>query len=326
MKLKDIASMCGITAEGDDLEIQGATSLQNAKSHDISCFNNTKYINDLRVTQAGACFIKKSYAEMLPPHTIPLITDSPYADFGKALQILYPEALRFPRSDHRERAFIHPSAVIGKDCVIGPFCVLEKGVILGDQVILGAHCTLGQNVSIGDHGYLEDQVTLTHTKVGPYAFIKTGARIGQAGFGFEMTPQGPVDIPQLGQVIIHENVQIGANTCIDRGSLGETIIHQGVRIDNLVQIAHNVEIEANSIIVAQVGIAGSTHLGKFVAVGGQAGIAGHLSIGHQVQIAAQSGVMRNLEDKEIVGGSPAVPIRQWHRQTLYLKEISKKSL
>jgi UDP-3-O-[3-hydroxymyristoyl] glucosamine N-acyltransferase len=221
-------------------------------------------------------------------------------------------------------AFIHESVRIGKNCSVGPFCVLEKGVVLGDHVTLCSSVVLKENVVIGTGGYIEDHVTIAHCTIGENVFIKTGARIGQAGFGFDMSEKGPIDIPQIGKVIIKNNVQIGANTCVDRGSLSDTIIFDGVRIDNLVQIAHNVVIKENTVIVAQSGIAGSSSIGKYSVLGGQVGVAGHLSIGNFVKIAAQSGVMKDVGDNQTMGGSPAITVGEWHRQTIFLKNMVRK--
>ena len=172
---------------------------------------------------------------------------------------------------------------------------------------------------------LESHVTITNTIAGDRLYVKPGARIGQPGFGFHMDERGHFDIPQIGCVRIGNDVQIGANTTIDRGSQHDTIIGNFCRIDNLAQIAHNVELGDGCVIVSQVGIAGSTKLGKFVIAGGQVGIAGHLNIGDGVKIAAQSGIMRDVAPGETISGSPAVPIREWHRQTIAIQRLTKKS-
>lgn len=302
----------------------GVNSLSNATASDISWFSNIKYKNELEHTQAGACFVKDDYKNLLPSTTIPLITNQPYRCFGKIAQIFYDVARPMFDIGISPQAFVHETASIGRGCCIAPFAVISKGVTLKDNVYVGSHTVIHENCTVDDDTYICDHVTITHSHIGKKVYIKPGARIGQSGFGFDMDGTGAIDIPQLGHVIIKDNVHIGANSCIDRGHPGATTISEGVRIDNLVQIAHNVFVGVNSILVAQVGVAGSTKLGKFVIVAGQVGIAGHLNIGDQVQIAAQSGVMRDLEKGDIVAGSPSMPITDWHRQTLVLKRLLRE--
>jgi UDP-3-O-[3-hydroxymyristoyl] glucosamine N-acyltransferase len=202
--------------------------------------------------------------------------------------------------------------------------VIEDGVVLGKNCFVGPNTVIEQGCSIGNNAVIESNVTISHAIIGDDVFIKPGARIGQPGFGFYMDEQGHFDVPQLGRVLIGNHVHIGANTTIDRGSQADTLIGNGVRIDNLVQIAHNVEVGDNSVLVAQVGVAGSTKLGRFVIAAGQVGIAGHLTVEDGVKIAAQSGLMRNVGKGETVAGSPAVPVRDWHRQTIALQKLAKE--
>ena len=221
-------------------------------------------------------------------------------------------------------SFIEPTAKIGNNCTISAFAVIEADVVIGDSCFIGPHCIIQKGTILGNNCHLEAHVVIGYAVVGNQVYIKPGARIGQPGFGFHMDEKGHFDIPQLGRVLIGDHVHIGANTTIDRGSFADTIIGKGVRIDNLVQIAHNVEVGDNSVLVAQVGIAGSTKLGKFVIAAGQVGIAGHLNIGNGVKIAAQSGLMRDVVDRETIAGSPAVPVRDWHKQTIALQRLTKR--
>jgi UDP-3-O-[3-hydroxymyristoyl] glucosamine N-acyltransferase len=256
----------------------------------------------------------------LPSTSIGLIVSHPYRAFGQITSLLYPQA--FFHSEISPQSSIHPTAKIGRNCSIGAFTVIEENVIVGDNCFIGPNCVIQRGVTLGNNCYLEASITVGYALIGDNAYIKPGARIGQPGFGFHMDEKGHFDVPQLGRVLIGNNVQIGANTTLDRGSFSDTKIGHGVRIDNLVQIAHNVEIGDNSVLVAQVGIAGSTKLGKFVIAAGQVGIAGHLKIGNGVRIAAQSGLMKNVKDKETVAGSPAIPVREWHKQTIILKRLT----
>lgn len=299
-------------------------TLSSATKESVSCFHNKKYLKTLKETQAGACFIEQAYLNDLPSHTIPLITPTPYAAFAKIVLAFHPDSLTYIQEDKRALASIHPTSKIGENVTVGAFCVIEEGVEIGDNSTIGIHSVVKKNSYIGSYTQIEDHVTISHATLGNHVYVKSGARIGTSGFGFEMTEQGPVNFPQIGRVIIEDYVQIGANTCIDRGSLSHTVIKKGTRIDNLVQIAHNVKIGEYCIIVAQVGISGSTILENAVCAGGQAGISGHLHIGDHVQIAAQSGIMRDIEKNSVVGGSPSLPIRDWHRQTALLKQMLKK--
>jgi UDP-3-O-[3-hydroxymyristoyl] glucosamine N-acyltransferase len=297
------------------------SSLEQAKPNTVSFFHNAKYLNDLKQTQAGVCLVAKEFAEHVPSHTVALISEKPYRDFAKICAAFYPR--------HNTYQGIFPTAYISPTATLGENCTLAPGVVIGQDVILGHNCFVGPNTVIeqacviGDHAVIESNVTISHTVMGNNVFIKPGAKIGQPGFGFHMDALGHFDVPQLGCVIIGNNVHIGANTTIDRGSQTDTIIGNGVRIDNLVQIAHNVEIGDNSVLVAQVGVAGSTKLGRFVIAAGQVGIAGHLTVGDGVKIAAQSGLMRNVDQGETVAGSPAVSVRDWHRQTIALQKMAK---
>lgn len=300
------------------------TSLEEGTASEIACFHNKNYLKELQATKAGACLIHSAHAHLLPSTCIPLVVQHPYRAFAQLSQLFHPFSLRPAKEDARHLCHIHPSIQMGQGVILGAFTVIEEGVVLEDNVTIGSHCMIGKGCRIGAHSYLEDHVTLMHTTLGQKAYIQSGARIGLPGFGFDMTPQGPIDVPQLGRVVIRDDASIGANVCIDRGSLKDTVIGSGVRIDNLVQIGHNVVVGDNSVLVAQSGIAGSTELGKFVVVGGQVGIAGHLNIGDQVQIAGQSGVMRDIEPKTAVGGSPSLPIRDWHRTTVLLQKLGKE--
>jgi UDP-3-O-[3-hydroxymyristoyl] glucosamine N-acyltransferase len=202
--------------------------------------------------------------------------------------------------------------------------VIEDGVVIGNNSSIDHNSVIKRNVVIGNNTKIASNVTISHSVIGNNVIIHPGTRIGQDGFGFASDHTGHLKVPQLGIVKIGDFVEIGANTTIDRGSAQDTIIGDMCQIDNLVQLGHNVQLGKACVIVAQVGIAGSTKLGDFVILGGQVGVAGHLKIGNQVQVAAQSGIAQNIEDKQIMGGSPAVPIRQWHKQTFCLKKLANK--
>lgn len=322
--LSEVCGVAGIEIPADHgtETIMDVAPLDLATKDQLSCFHNPKYLEDLKNTKAGFCLLTPEHKKDVPFHTIALITQNPYRAFGIIANMLYPQ--RPIIKGISPHAVIHPSAKIGENCHIGAFTEIGENTHIEEGCYIGSHVIIGDGVKIGKNGWIDSHVTINHSIIGDLVRIKTGARIGQPGFGFHMDEKGHFDVPQLGCVIIGNNVQIGANTTIDRGSQNDTIIRNGVRIDNLVQIAHNVEIGDNSVLVAQVGIAGSTKLGKFVIAAGQAGIAGHLVIGDGVKIAAQSGLMRHVESGQTVGGSPAVPIQNWHRQTLALQRLIKE--
>lgn len=306
----------------ESMVIEDVAPLKQASVHHIAYCESRKHSSDLLVSHAGACILPKELLELVPPSVVPLVSSQPRRDFAQLTRLFYPEVGFEPTQASTAR--IHPTAEIGADSFIGDFVVVEEGVVVGARCYIGDHAKVGANVQLGDGCRIEPFVHIQCALIGKHVTIKAGAKIGQRGFGFEMDETGPIDIPQLGRVIIEDNVEIGANTTIDRGTSEDTVIGAGSRIDNLVQIAHNVKIGKNCILIAQVGIAGSTELGDSVIMAGQAGVAGHLKIGNRVRVAAQAGLMRNAVSGEILAGSPAVAVRDWHRQTILLQRLIRK--
>jgi UDP-3-O-[3-hydroxymyristoyl] glucosamine N-acyltransferase len=251
-----------------------------------------------------------------------LLTPNPYLAYARVARAFHPEPAAKPG--------VHPMAWVDPTARLGSDVTVAAGAFIGARAQIGARCRIGPNAVVGDAVVLgEDTVvgpnaSLSHCEIGARVLIYPGARIGQDGFGFAAGPKGLVKVPQLGRVIIGDGCEIGANSCIDRGSASDTIIGPGTVIDNLVQIGHNVKIGRNCILVSQVGISGSTQLGDGVIIGGQGGLVGHLRIGSGAQIAAQSGVMRDIAPGEVVGGSPAVPIAEWRRQSAMLRRLIRR--
>lgn len=278
--------------------------LDTAESQHVSFFDNIKYKEQFRVTKAGACFVAPAAVEFAPDGTALLVSDSPYKAYALAAQHFYPEPKL--QEDISAQTVIHETATIGEGTSV------EAGAVIGPNVQIGSYCRIGPNT------------TISHAIIGDHVRLYPGVCVGQDGFGFAIDPAGHVKVPQLGRVIIEDHVEIGANTCIDRGSGPDTVIGQGTWIDNLVQIGHNVKIGKGCIIVAQVGISGSTVIDDFVALGGQAGVAGHLHVGKGARIAAQAGVTRNVPAGEERMGSPALPMRQFMRQVVTLKRLITK--
>lgn len=321
--LKQLADHVAAELRGDgDLRIEDVTQLHEAQPHHLSFYHNPKFLEDFQKTQASAVICAPEQAAHAPQGISLILSKTPYRDYAKIATLFYPSQKRDGRVS--DKASIHPSVKLGKDCVVADFVVIEEGVEIGDGTEIGAGSYIGRGVRIGHNCTLSPQVTLQYCIIGNAVHMKPGVRIGQRGFGFHMDEKGPFDVPQLGRVIVEDGVEIGANTCIDRGSQSDTVIGRGSRIDNLVQIAHNVKLGQNCILVAQVGIAGSTKLGNFVVAGGQVGISEHLTIGDGARLAAQSGVMRDVPSKTDMAGSPCVPVREWHKQTVALKRLTSK--
>jgi UDP-3-O-[3-hydroxymyristoyl] glucosamine N-acyltransferase len=251
-----------------------------------------------------------------------LVSNEPYKAYALAAQAFYPVAA--VQATRASSAIIDPTAVVPADCEIGPNVVIERGVRLGRRSRVGANTVIGDGVETGSDCRIGANVTLSHCLLGSRVVVHPGVRIGQEGFGFAPDANAPVKVPQLGRVLIGDDVDIGANTTIDRGSGHDTVIGSGTMIDNLVQIAHNVVLGRCCVLAGQVGISGSTRLDDFVMVGGQAGLAGHLRIGTAARIAAKSGLMRDVAAGETVCGSPAVPLAEFMRQTAVLKRLVKR--
>ena len=319
--LSEILEVSG--AHSDDTSANTAAkfadvaSLSEADKSQISFLDNAKYKDQLKDTKAGAVFVSKEMLSLVPEGVIALISQNPYKSYALTAQAFYPKEA--PKASHiSERAIIAKSAKIGDDVCI------EAGAVIGDNSWVEANAVIGRAVEIGQGCRIGANTTISHTIMGDYVRIYTGACIGQDGFGFAIDPSGHVKVPQLGRVIIGTHCEIGANTTIDRGAGPDTTIGDGAWIDNLVQIGHNVKIGRGCVIVAQVGISGSSQIGDYTVVAGQAGITGHLKIGSGVQIAAQSGVMRDIPDGETYMGSPAKPIKENMKQVAFLNKAVRK--
>jgi len=296
--------------------------LETAGPEDVSFLENRKYLETFIRSQAGAAFVDERVAGRAPPGMALLVSNEPYRAYALAARAFYPARLIIPR--RAPSAVIDRTASVPEDCDIGPNAVIERGARLGRRCQVGANTVIAAGVEVGDDCRIGPNVTLSHCVIGSRVVLHPGVRIGQEGFGFAPDPAGPIKVPQLGLVLIGDDVDIGANTTIDRGSGPDTVIGPGSMIDNLVQIGHNVILGRCCILAGQVGISGSTRLGDFVMVGGQGGLAGHLNIGSGVRIAAKSGIMRDIPAGETVCGSPAVPLTEFMRQTAVLQRLARK--
>ena len=319
--LQELATMFGGELIGDPgLKITGAASLVEATAGEISFFVNRKYIGLLRRTRASAVFVPPDFAEPITAGQIRV--SNPAKAFEQIVLKLAPKPITLAPGIHPS-AIVDARAQLGERVSIQPHVVIEAGAKIGDDTIVGAGTYIGHETIIGAACLIYPRVTVRErTCIGSRVIIHSGAVIGADGFGFEMIDGRHEKIQQLGIVQIDDDVEIGANTTIDRARFGRTWIQQGVKIDNLVQIAHNVVVGKNSVIVAQTGISGSTRVGERVMMGGQVGIVGHLEIGEGTMIAAQSGVSKSVPGGSWFG-SPAVPLEEAKRQIAWIHRLGK---
>lgn len=302
--------------------VAALATMNSATANDICFFYDRKSKEKAAAMQAKACITTADLRAFVPQNVIVLLSDDPKIAFIKLNEYMYAE--KKPTAGIDASAQIAASAKIGKGCFIGAHVVIGDNVIIGDNCVIEPNAVIAHDCQIGNNCRIGNNASIAYAKIGNDCYIYTGARIGQDGFGFQLMNYQHHRIPQLGLVIIGNDVEIGANACIDRGALDDTVIGDGSRIDNLVQIAHNDKLGRGCVVVSQVGIAGSCTLGDFVVLGGQVGLADHLNIGSGVQVAAQSGVMRDIEAGAVMMGSPCVPFKDFMRQVAFLQKNSKK--
>jgi UDP-3-O-[3-hydroxymyristoyl] glucosamine N-acyltransferase len=312
---------CGTVCEVD-LLIEGLAPLQTAGPTELSFLDNRRYASALEQTSAGAVIVHPDMQARVPIRTVPIVTTEPYVGWARVAALFHPAPPVSPG--------IHPSAIVAASALVdpsaevGPLSVIEAGAEIGACCRIGPCAIIGQSVVIGRDCRIGAHVSLSHALLGQRVSVYPGARIGQEGFGFASTKSGFLTVPQLGRVILEDDVEIGANTTIDRGSSRDTVIGAGSRLDNLVQIGHNVVMGRCCVIVAQVGISGSTTIEDFVQIGGQAATAGHLRIGRGAQIGAQAGVISDVPASAKVLGSPARSRQDFFRQVAMLKRMVQK--
>ncbi len=302
-----------------DISIEGVGDLETAERGDLSVFFDVRYAAALAETKASAVVTTRVLAPHASKGQALLFVANPRAAFARAGHLLYPAAA--PNGGVSAGAQIDPSAIIGCGAQIDFGAVIGPGVTIGQRCHIASHVVLGAGVAIGDDSRIGAHSALANALVGAGVEIGSSCTIGGPGFGFVEGPKGPLRMLQLGRVIIEDGVAIGSNCAIDRGTMGDTVIGAGTVIDNLVQIGHNVRLGRRCVLSGQVGVAGSTVLGDDVMVGGQSAISDHLVIGSRARIAGKSGVMRDIEAGGWVGGYPALPLRQWHRQTAGLLRL-----
>jgi UDP-3-O-[3-hydroxymyristoyl] glucosamine N-acyltransferase len=300
--------------------INDIATLAGAHNKDITFYHNTKYQNFLRNTKASACILKEENLPHLPKNIVAVVTKEPQYIYAAIIDYFYPFEIQ--KEQISSFANIHDTAIVGRDCVIGAGVNIGANVVIGEQVSIGSNSVIEAGVTIGPKTIIGNNATITFCTIGSGCHIFSGVRIGQDGFGFI---PGRGAIKHVGCVEIGDDVSIGSNTCVDRGVIGNTIIGNGCKIDNLVQIGHNVELGQNIIIAALVGIAGSAKIEDHVMIGGQSGIISHVRVGKNAKLAGRSGVVRDVKNGSFVGGHPAVSIKSWHRQNIFLKKQGVKT-
>jgi UDP-3-O-[3-hydroxymyristoyl] glucosamine N-acyltransferase len=319
--LEQLAAMSGGELVGDpSATITGAASLTEASAGEVTFLGNRRYLPLLRKSRASAAFVPRDFAETISPAQIRVA--DPAKAFEQVVLKFAPKPIAFAPGIHSS-AIVATTAKLGARVSIQPYVVIEAGAAIGDDTVIGAGSYIGHETVIGAHSLIYPRVTLRErTRIGSRVIVHSGVVIGADGFGFEAREGKNEKVPQVGIVQIDDDVEIGANTTIDRARFGRTWIQEGVKIDNLVQVAHNVVIGRYSMIAAQTGIAGSVRIGERVMVGGQVGIIGHIEIGDETMIGAQSGISKNIE-----GGTwwatPAVPLDEAKEHLAWVRRLGK---
>ncbi len=321
---QQIAGFTGGTVDGDpNAAVSSFAKIEEGTEGSLSFLANPQYESYIYETKSTIVLVNADFNPSKEIKATLVRVDNAYEAVAKLLQLY--QSMQEKRVGISSLAFIDPSAKIGKDCYIGPFVAIAEGVEIGDGVVLHPHVTIGKNAKVGSCTEIYSNAVIYHDcKVGSNCILHAGSVIGADGFGFAPTSEGYDKIPQIGIVTIEDNVEIGANTCIDRSTMGSTIVHKGVKLDNLVQIAHNVEVGANTVMSAQVGVAGSAKVGEWCMFGGQVGIAGHLKVGDRTHLGAQSGLAGgNLARKggATMMGYPAIDHKKFAKNMAALNSL-----
>jgi UDP-3-O-[3-hydroxymyristoyl] glucosamine N-acyltransferase len=319
MKLAELAIHLQCELRGDGtVEITGVNSIEEARAHEVTFVANKKYLAKLATIHASAVILAPTDTEVPLPS---LRTANPYLAFAKALELFHPPLV--PPVGVHPTAVIASTATIGASASIGPYAVIGDNVVIGDHARIHAHVVIYPNVTIGDHFTAHANVVIREgTRIGERVILQGGVVVGGDGFGYVPLPNGTAyRIPQTGIVILEDEVEIGANTTIDRAAVGATVIRRGAKLDNLVMIGHGCDVGEGSLLAAQVGLSGSTKLEAGVRMGGQVGAAGHLTVGKNTQVAAQSGIPHDIPANSVVGGYPTTDIHSWRRYSVLLPRL-----
>ena len=322
-RLEEVAARAGALLAGDGAKlIEDVAPLASAGPGHVAFFEDRKRRADLAVSHAGAVLVRDDDRALVPEGIVPLVTTEPYRAYARVAELFYGDGAGPPTGVH-PRAAVDPSARLGADVTVAAGAVVEADAELGDGCRIEANAVVGRRCILGPDCRVGPGASLAFALVGARTTIHAGARLGQDGFGFALGLEHG-KVPQLGRVLVGDDVEIGANTTIDRGALGDTVIGSGTKIDNLVQIAHNVVVGEHCVIVAQSGISGSTELGHHVVVAAQCGVTGHLTIGPGARLAARTAVIGDLDGDADYGGAPAVPAQEWRRQLVALRRLGRR--
>jgi len=331
LSLREIATIVGgDPPEGADLErrISGIAPLDRACPNDLSFLDNPKYIEMAATTAAGVCLTTQRFAGALPARVCVLRVREPYRALVEVARALFPDALRpaslFDASGVLPGAHIHPTARLENGVTVDPGAVIGARAEIGSGTVIGAGAVIATGVRVGRDCSIGANASVMHALIGDRVIIHPGCAIGQDGFGFVRSPKGARKVPQVGRVIIQDDVEIGANSTVDRGAIRDTVIGEGTKIDNLVQIAHNVWIGRHCLLAGQVGISGSSTVEDGVIMGGQVGVSDHMTIGPGAMLAAQSGLMNDVPAGGRWAGTPAKSAKQWFREVATLEQLAKR--
>jgi UDP-3-O-[3-hydroxymyristoyl] glucosamine N-acyltransferase len=321
--LREVAARAGALLAGDgDRPIEDVAPLASAGRSQIAFFEDRKLEAQLARSGAGAVLVRDGDRALVPASAVPLITTEPYRAYARVAELFYGDDSGAPAGVHAD-ASVAVSARLGTGVAVGAGAVIEDDAELGDGCRIGANAVVGRRCILGPGCRVGPGASVAYALIGARTIIHAGARLGQDGFGFALGLEHG-KVPQLGRVLVGDDVEIGANTTIDRGALGDTVIGSGTKIDNLVQIAHNVVVGEHCVIVAQSGISGSTELGHHVVVAAQCGITGHLTIGPAARLAARTAVIGDLDGDADYGGAPAVPAQEWRRQLVAIRRLGRR--
>ena len=319
---KQIAEFIQGTVVGDEnATVHTFAKIEEGVPGAISFLSNPKYTHYIYSTQSSIVLVNKDFQPESEVKATLIKVDNAYESVAKLLTLY--EMSKPKKTGIDSLAYIAPTAKIGKDVYIAPFAYIGDGAVIGDNTAIHPQATVCEHATVGNGCILYPNVTVYHDcKIGNRCILHAGCVIGADGFGFAPTPQGYEKIPQIGIVMVEDDVEIGANTCVDRSTMGATVIHKGVKLDNLIQIAHNVEVGSNTVMASQVGIAGSTKVGEWCMFGGQVGIAGHIRVGNHVNVGAQSGIPSTVKGENItIMGSPAIDARQFFKSSAVYKKL-----
>ena len=318
---KQIAEFIQGTIVGDEnATVHTFAKIEEGMPGAISFLSNPKYTHYIYDTQSSIVLVNKDFEPEKEIKATLIKVDNAYESLAKLLNLY--EMSKPKKTGIDPLAYIAPTAKIGQNVYIAPFACVGDNAEIGDNTSLHPHATVGSGAKVGSNCILYPHVTVYHDcRVGNNCILHAGSVVGADGFGFAPSPEGYEKIPQIGIVILEDNVEIGANTCIDRATMGATVIRKGVKLDNLIQIAHNVEVGSHTVMASQVGVAGSTKIGEWCMFGGQVGVAGHITVGNKVNMGAQSGVNGSVKDGKALIGTPPIEFKNYFKSSAVFKKL-----